>query len=294
MARKVVVGMWLGAPSAAAVFVDGQIVAAARQEWIDRIPASNAFPSGALDAALDVAGVRPAEVCLAGYTGLPPAAGPIGQVRARLSATFGRLAAATPARATGVRAARVQTAVLPSPVVTHADVLRRWREARLPEIELVGIDISLLGADIAASGGGYPAILVGARLAKARLPEIFEDLGPTFGGQDAYRALAFAELERERVESAVAKAEQLVDEGFDVAIAGGRMSFGTGTDNTRCWMRRNGAGLAFAPLIAPDGVLACSAGEAVRAFLARKRAEPGGKFALIVGPYWAQPDRGTP
>ncbi len=59
-----VVGLWLGAPSAAAVFVDGELRAAVRQEVIDREPGSQAFPSGALDAALDLAGVRPSGVRL--------------------------------------------------------------------------------------------------------------------------------------------------------------------------------------------------------------------------------------
>ncbi len=59
-----VVGLWLGAPSAAAVFVDGELRAAVRQEVIDRVPGSVAFPSGAIDAALDLAGVRPSAVHL--------------------------------------------------------------------------------------------------------------------------------------------------------------------------------------------------------------------------------------
>jgi len=60
-----VVGLWLGTPSAAAVFVDGELRAAVRQEVIDRVPGSDAFPSGAIDAALDLAGVRPSAVRVA-------------------------------------------------------------------------------------------------------------------------------------------------------------------------------------------------------------------------------------
>lgn len=48
--------------SGAAVVVDGQLVAAVSQERIDRVKCSGAFPWGAIDAALDHAGVKAREV----------------------------------------------------------------------------------------------------------------------------------------------------------------------------------------------------------------------------------------
>ena len=48
--------------SGAAVVIDGRIVSAVNQERIDRVKNSGAFPWGAIDSALEVAGVKEREV----------------------------------------------------------------------------------------------------------------------------------------------------------------------------------------------------------------------------------------
>ena len=58
----VILGIADGPDASAAIVVDGKPVAAVAQEAIDRVRHSRAFPSGAIDAALDVAGVKPREV----------------------------------------------------------------------------------------------------------------------------------------------------------------------------------------------------------------------------------------
>ena len=73
----VILGISDGADAAAAIVVDGRIAAAVEQERIDRVRHSAAFPSAAIDAALDTAGVRARDVdriVIGGGTrpGLPP------------------------------------------------------------------------------------------------------------------------------------------------------------------------------------------------------------------------------
>lgn len=58
----VLLGLSLGPDAAAAVVAEGRLVAAVEQERVDRVRHSSAFPSGALDAALDAAGVRARDV----------------------------------------------------------------------------------------------------------------------------------------------------------------------------------------------------------------------------------------
>lgn len=58
----IILGLSTGADASAAVVADGRLVAAVQQERIDRVRHSAAFPSGALDAALDVAGLRARDV----------------------------------------------------------------------------------------------------------------------------------------------------------------------------------------------------------------------------------------
>lgn len=58
----VLLGLSLGPDAAAAVVVDGRLISAVEQERVDRIRHSSAFPSGALDAALDAAEVRARDV----------------------------------------------------------------------------------------------------------------------------------------------------------------------------------------------------------------------------------------
>lgn len=290
MAKVVVVGLWLGENSAASVFVDGVLAGAAKQAWIDRVPASDAFPSGALDAALDVAGARPAEISTVFFAGLN------GAERGAAGRIFGRVAAALRGAnrhsSPGFRGVRVETASRPATVKTMEDLRRRCREARLPDVPLVEVKPGAM-VDIlnrappelrgAISGPGGTAVVCGL-VGGGTLPAGTAHWGPSFGGQDAYRALSFALLERERVESPLATAERLVAEGTVVAIAGGPMCFDDADISTRCWMFQRNSGVERRPLIAPDGVIACTAGEAVRAFQARR----GAPAALIVGPYLAK------
>jgi predicted NodU family carbamoyl transferase len=58
----VILGISTGRDAGAALVVDGRAVAAVQQERIDRILRSSAFPSGAIDAVLDVAGLRARDV----------------------------------------------------------------------------------------------------------------------------------------------------------------------------------------------------------------------------------------
>ncbi len=70
----IVLGLSEGSGAGAAVVRDGQLVAVVPQEQVDRVPGSRAFPSAAIDAALDAAGVRAREVhrvAVAGTLDLP-------------------------------------------------------------------------------------------------------------------------------------------------------------------------------------------------------------------------------
>ncbi len=70
----IVLGLSEGNGAGAAVVRDGQLVAVVPQEQVDRVPGSRAFPSAAIDAALDAAGVRAREVhrvAVAGTLDLP-------------------------------------------------------------------------------------------------------------------------------------------------------------------------------------------------------------------------------
>jgi len=69
----IILGISDGRDAAAALTVDGELVAAVEQERIDRKRHSGAFPSGAMDAVLDVAGVRARDVdrVVAGGAGRP-------------------------------------------------------------------------------------------------------------------------------------------------------------------------------------------------------------------------------
>ena len=54
----IVLGIADNHDSGAAVVIDGQLVSAVNQERIDRVKNSGAFPLGAIDSALDIAGIR--------------------------------------------------------------------------------------------------------------------------------------------------------------------------------------------------------------------------------------------
>ena len=58
----IVLGIADNHDSGAAVVIDGRLVSAVNQERIDRIKNSGSFPLGAIDAALDVAGIRARDV----------------------------------------------------------------------------------------------------------------------------------------------------------------------------------------------------------------------------------------
>ena len=260
MARRVEVGLWLGETSTAWVKVEGLVVAAAKQEWIDRVRTSAAFPSGALDAALDEAKVRPAEIAALDYAGL---VAPVGRVLRAARTLLGRERSGRPA---GFRGQRVQATPMPQSVSSVSDLRRRLHEARLPEVTLTAVSRAQLESSFGRGGR----------------------LGPSFGGQDAYRALAFARLERERVEDSERTALELAAAGATVAFAHGRMPFDSADIEPRCWLSMTDGVLHRLPLVAPDGVMACSAGEAVRAFQARVLTGGTGRFELVVGPYLAK------
>ena len=71
----IVLGIADNHDSGAAVVINGQLVSAVNQERVDRVKHSSAFPWGALDAALDLAGVKAREVDrIAVGTGFTPSA----------------------------------------------------------------------------------------------------------------------------------------------------------------------------------------------------------------------------
>ena len=55
----IVLGIADNHDSGAAVVINGQLLSAVNQERVDRVKSSGAFPWGAIDAALDLAGVKP-------------------------------------------------------------------------------------------------------------------------------------------------------------------------------------------------------------------------------------------
>lgn len=297
MPKSVIVGLWLGENSAATVFVDGVLAGAAKQAWIDRVPDSGAFPSGALDAALDVAGARPAEISSVEYAGLVGDSDAAPRGLGRMLLKVASVIRSENIRSSpGIRGVRVETASKPRGVQSVADLRRRCREARLPDVPLTEVKLSQLSGILdslapelrrAVSGTGGMAAAAGLA-AGGKLPSGTAHWGPSFGGQDAYRALSFALLDRERVENPVETAERFVGEGKWVAFAGGAMSFDPTDCSTRCWMWLGNSGIERRPLLAPDGVIACTAGEAVRAYQARIGVPAEAKTELIVGPYLAR------
>lgn len=68
----IVLGISEGPGASAALVRDGELVAVVGQERIDRVPGSSAFPSGAIDAVLDRAGIRAREVDRVCVGGAPP------------------------------------------------------------------------------------------------------------------------------------------------------------------------------------------------------------------------------
>lgn len=291
MTRSVAAGLWLGQDSAAAVFVEGALAGAAKQAWIDRVPGSGAFPSGALDAALDVAGARPSEVTVVGYAGLPPAAGRWQRLR-RL--VLGGAGANRPeALGSGLRHVRVAAAVPPGSVLSHDDLRRRCREARLPDVALIDVvepvwtRSNLLQPSVrrALCQPGGMAVVAACVVSKREISDALPRWGPTIGERDAYRALSLAKLASEGMDDPLATALGLVEAGVVVAFGGGAMSFDDGDVSPRCWMWRAESGVRLRALCAPDGVVACSAGEVVHAYRAREGVPVGARTELVLGPY---------
>jgi len=71
----IVLGIADNHDSGAAVVINGQLLSAVNQERVDRVKSSGAFPWGAIDAALDLAGVKAREVDrIAVGTGFTPSA----------------------------------------------------------------------------------------------------------------------------------------------------------------------------------------------------------------------------
>lgn len=69
----IILGISEGPDASAALVVEGLLVAAVAQERIDRVRHSAAFPSGAIDAVLDCAGIRARDVDRVVIGGAPPA-----------------------------------------------------------------------------------------------------------------------------------------------------------------------------------------------------------------------------
>lgn len=128
----VILGISEGPDAAAALVVDGQLVAAVQQERVDRVRHSAAFPSGAIDAVLERAGLRAREVDRVVVGGAPP---PLDALGERLS---------SPSSASLTRKARLGNVA--RDWVRHLPARPRMREAvtaglRASGLHMVALDI---------------------------------------------------------------------------------------------------------------------------------------------------------
>jgi predicted NodU family carbamoyl transferase len=293
MPPRVVAGLSLGPDSAAALFVDGLLVSAVRQSMVDRVPNSAAFPSGALDAALDVAKLRGAEVATIGVAGLTRTAE---GVRARLRDLVTR---SLPAGGV-VGTARVRAAAAKAPEArTMPEVARRLDEARIAA-ELHDVRAGELAAALQHLARAATHPLVHAALAQPsaaaigaaafvltnpavhpRLPVGPPRWGPTLSDGMIYRALSNAKLPRLPADDPEGIAAGFLARGIPVAWARGAVSFSDADCETRALRRPHGR--EPEALLGPDGVIAVTPTDIIRAW----RLIAGA--ALVVGGYVIPP-----
>jgi hypothetical protein len=245
-------GLWIGSDSAA-VLVEGDVALwGAAQEWIDRRPRSDRFPSGAIDAALDAAGQHARHVSRV-HVVVPavddPEGGPIARAARGASQALREhrrwIAALDALRAGGLQNATVQ--------VVSAMAAR----AALGEAKCADRRLALAGALL--GGAADPAPLVGALR------------GPAHDDGAIYRALGSLELPRVPVEDVAGEVEAARAEKRSVARYDGPTPFWPGAAPPgRLHLMRTGRPC---PLVGVDGVLCHTPLDAARAWRDRRVAE---------------------
>lgn len=262
----------LDVDSGAACFVDGVLRCAVRECLLTRQPPQAGFPSAAIDAVLDAAGVGVGDVGRVLVVGVARR-DPILKVRSVLRSLRSRPAG----EGSGVR---IRHGVASGGPVDAAALRTRLIAAGLggARLELVESGrLPLLGAD-----------------STLRLPES-PLWGLDFTDMAAYRALSNARLPRHKTEDAAGAARSALAAGETVIWARGPTAFQDQPLGPRMRLCASGAGLPCRPgnadyvgpefaanaslLVAPDGLPALSPVDVVRAW----RATPGAR--LILGDY---------
>lgn len=252
-------GLWLGSDAAAVLAEGGVAMAGAAQEWIDRRPQSDRFPSGAIDAALDAAGQHARHVARV-HVVVPAVDDPTGGPIARMARGVG------------------------SALVAH----RRWI-AVLDALRAGGLQdaavqvVSAMAARTAigdATCGDRRLAIAGALLGVPvdPAPVAAKLFGPGHDDGAIYRALATLDLPRVPVEDVAAQVESARTARRSVARYDGPTPFWPGAAPPgRLHLLRTGRPC---PLVAIDGVLCHTPLDAARAWRDRRVAE-----IMFVGRY---------
>lgn len=283
---SVILALHVDVDRAAVCFVDGVLRCAVRDALLTRRAPEAGFPSAAIDAVLDVAGVGVGTVGLVVVVGVVKR-DPLQRVRVVVEALRAR-----PRAETG--GVRVRHGVASVGAIDVATLRARLRGCGLGDARLDIVDTVGVNAAFTAKGAG---LAVGAALAAVpglALPDS-PLWGPDFTDMAAYRALSNARLPRHRVEDAAFAASRALAEGETVVWARGPAAFLDTPLGPRMVLRRGGEGAACcsakqdyvgpelaanaALLVAPDGLEALSPVDVVRAW----RARPGAR--LILGDY---------
>lgn len=258
---------------AAACFVDGALRVAVRECVLRRVALAGGFPSAAVDAVLEAAGLAGVDIDEIVVVGLV-AGGPLGKVRG--------LAARLRARSAPLdTTARVRRGAEAATAVDRAGLTRALASAGLGHGRLSVVDAAAAARACPASlPPAGAALAVGAALAHRpglRLPPT-PLWAPGFDDLAAYRALSNGALPRERVEDPVAAANGALQSGRSVVWARGPAAFLDSPLGPRVFLVAGPESLpadwrgpafpgARAELLrAPDGIAAHSPTDVVRAF----------------------------
>lgn len=289
---SVFLALSVGEDPAVVLVREGRLVAAIRESWLVRDAAAG-FPSAAVDAVLDLAGLRASQVSGGVVTGLV-ARGAGG--RGLLSRARGLLdsARAVPGAGARVRAGVARREALgreglPAALARSRLPAAGWSEVA-PEASRVALARRAAWALPHAAGLALGAAFV--HLPHLLLPDGPALWGPGFDDLAAYRALSNAELPRARTENPEAFARAVLAGGGSVVWASGPAAFLEVPLGPRVRFR---PGRAAPPpgwcgpdvldvgvpelLVGPDGFAVVTPSDAVRAF--RHHAAD----ALVLGDY---------
>lgn len=216
----VLLALSAGDDPAAVLFVDGVLRAAVRECVLTRVPASG-FPSAAVDAVLDIAGLRASEVSGGVVTGLADR-GLAGRARDLFRT----------AKAVAGAGARVRAGVAPREALGRAELPAALARSRLPSAGWREVAPEAARVALASRAAWALPHAAGLALGAAwfhtptlRLPDGPALWGPTFGDLDAYRALSNADLPRARTEAPVAFARSVLADGGSVVWSAGPAGF---------------------------------------------------------------------